>query len=159
MKRFAYAPLAIMLSVVPQIGAAEGETVPFGYLKMPFGGPSGAKQETTYGFSLAQTNSSGSGVNLFDNSRPPLLNLQFKGDELDALKLNGLNVLEKQVRYNVDGTTTTTNNIIWKYVLAGGLTLGMIKWLCERHEWSIHTDGGFWDCGEHDDSSGYSGPG
>ncbi len=135
-----------MLSVIPQIGAAEGEMVPFGYLKMPFGGSSVAKQETTYGFSLAQTNSSSSGVNLFDNSRPPLLNLQFKEDELDAVKLNGLNVLEKQVRYNADGTTTTTNNINWGYVGYGALTLGVIGYLCHRNDWDL------FGCDDHDSS-------
>jgi len=136
MKKFAYAPLAIMLAIVPQVQAGDmgGEVVPFGYLKMPFGGAS-SQQDTTYGFSLAQTNSSVSGMNMFDSERPPLLNLQFKGDELDALKLNGLDVLDKQVTYNADGTTTTSMGINWKYVAAGVAVLGGISYLCARNNW------------------------
>lgn len=133
MKKFAYAPLAIMLAVVPQVQAGD-EIMPFGYMKMPFGG-TGAQQETTYGFSLAQTNSSAPGMNMFDSERPPLLNLQFKGEQLDALKLNGMNVLDKQVTYNADGTTTTNLGINWKYVAAGVLVLGGISYLCARNDW------------------------
>ena len=136
MKKFAYAPLAILLAIVPQVQAGDmgGEVVPFGYLKMHFGSAS-SQQDTTYGFSLAQTNSSASGMNMFDSERPPLLNLQFKGDELDALKLNGLDVLDKQVTYNVDGTTTTSLGINWNYALAGVAIAAGLSYFCARNDW------------------------
>jgi hypothetical protein len=138
MKKFAYAPLAVMLSVVPQIHAGEvgNEIMPFGYFKMPFGGQYVANQKPTYGLALGQTSHIGAGANLSENL-PPLINLQFKGEDLDALNLNGFNVLEKRVTYNANGNESTELGINWKYVAAGVLVVGGLAWACEEHEWDV----------------------
>jgi hypothetical protein len=149
MRKFAYAPLAVMLSVVPQLhaGEIESEIAPFGYFKMPFGGHYVANKKPSYGLALAQTSRSGSGVSLSDNQRPPLLNLQFRGEELDAINLNGFNVLQKQVTYNANGGETTILGVNWKYVAAGVLVVGGTAWVCHKNEWDV------FGCDDDDDDA------
>jgi hypothetical protein len=139
MRKFTYAPLAIMLSVVPQItaGMTDSETVPFRHFKMPFGEHYVSDQQSTYGLALAQTSRSGSTLSPSDSQLPPLLNLQFKGEELDAINLNGFNVLEKQVSYNANGGETTILGVNWKRVAAGALVVGGLAWTCHENEWDV----------------------
>ncbi len=134
MKKFAYAPLAMMMAVAPQ--SHSGEVVPFGYLNMPFG-PGATQEAPAYGFSLAQTETSNSApvANLLDTKRPPLLDLRFKGDELDALELNGVNALNKSITYNADGTTSTEFGLDWQAIVIGGIAAGIIYCALEcRHD-------------------------
>jgi hypothetical protein len=137
MRKLAYVPLAAILSVVPQIHAGEtgNEFLPFGYFNMPFGGHYVTNQKPTYGLAFAQTSHFGSGISLSDNQHPPLLNLQFSGEELNAFNLNGFNVLEKQVTYNANGSETTILGVNWKYVAAGALIIGGAAWACHENDW------------------------
>jgi hypothetical protein len=137
MRKFAYAPLAVMLSVVPQIHAGEtgDELLPFRYFKMPFGEHYVADRKSVYGLALART--SDSSFTLPDNQLPPLLNLQFKGEQLEAINLNGFNVLEKRVTSDTNGSETTVFGVNWKYVAAGALVVGGVTWPCHENDWDV----------------------
>jgi hypothetical protein len=137
MRKFAYAPLAVMLSVVPQIYAGEAgdDLMSSRYFKMPFGEHYVADQKSAYGFASPRTSDS-SGT-LSDNQLPPLLNLQFNGEELDAINLNGFNVLERRVIHNTNGNETTVLGVNWKYVAAGALVAGGVAWPCHESDWDV----------------------
>ncbi len=104
MKQFKYAPLAAMLAVIPQVhaeGPLEEGTIPFAYMNQPFGGATHTQNIPSFGFGVTQGPSSGT-VNLFNPERPPLFNLEYKGDNLAAVNLNGNNVLDIMGRYGYD---------------------------------------------------------
>ena len=123
MKSFKYAPLAVMLAIVPQVNADSltGDVTPYAYLNVPFGGASKTQDETKYGFALGRDGEAGS-LNLSGQGQPPLLSLEFKSDELNAVHLNGTNVLEKHIRYNANGVAETENNINW-WLVGGAVVL------------------------------------
>jgi hypothetical protein len=107
MKQFKYAPLAAMLAVIPQVQAEspldEG-AIPFAYLNQPFGGSSQSQNIPSFGLGVTQGEGSGT-LNLFNPERPPLFNLEYKGDSLTAINLNGNNMLDIMGRfgYNANG--------------------------------------------------------
>jgi hypothetical protein len=129
MRSFKYAPLAVMLAIVPQVNADSlmGDVAPYAYMNVPFGGTTKSQDEMKYGLAMGQGGKSGS-LNLSGQNHPPLLNLEFKGEELNAVHLNGTNVLEKHIRYNANGVAQTENEINWWLVggavLLAGLCIG-----------------------------------
>jgi len=150
-----YAPIAVMLSVMPQVQADSieselgGEIVPYTYLKVPFGGGANTKNDHTFGFAVNQ--SEGDSSKLFANQRPPLFNMEFKGETLNSVKLNGLNIVDKRISYNADGSEKTDYVIQWEYVVGAVVGFGALWAMCEHNEWDL--------C--HDDSKkkkGYSLP-
>ena len=127
MKSFKYAPLAVMLAVVPQVNADTmmgDDVTPYAYLNVPFGGATKSQEQTQYGLALGR-GANGGDLHLNGQGRPPLLNLEFKGDQLDAVHLNGTNVLEKHIRYNANGVATTENEINWWLVGGAALLVGL----------------------------------
>ncbi len=116
MRTFKYAPLAVMLAVVPQVNA-DSMPVPHAYVKVPFSGASPAQETPTFGFALEQNAA-------FNKKSTPMLNLEFKGEELDAVNINGLNVLEKTVTFDANGNAQTQSGINWKIV--GWSALGVV---------------------------------
>lgn len=116
MKHFKYAPLAIMLSIIPQVQAEEDLVgrafIPQAYMKVPFGGVSHEQEKITYGFSIKQNSS-------FSNKHRPMFNLEFRGEELESVNINGMNVLEKRVVYGANGSSETVGGINWEMVAWG----------------------------------------
>ncbi len=143
MRKVAYTLLTIALAVAPQLQA--DEIVPFGYVSIPFGNASNSRPAPSYGFSLAQaqtTTNEAPVVNLFDTDRPALADLRFQGAELSAFEVNGVNSLTEQITYNADGTQTTELVWDWKPFIIGLTGVAIL--------WGILDGGG----GGHDGCSG-----
>ncbi len=129
---------ALLLSA-PTVQAQETttEAVPVVYFNMPFGAAI-TPSEPTYGLKLAQVSKSQtSGVSLFNNRRPALLDFQLQGGEMKALSINGVNTLQQRLVHHADGTTTTQSDINWKYVGWGLLGFGAVWWWCEEQDWDL----------------------
>jgi hypothetical protein len=128
-----------MLSVVPQLhaGEAEADLASFRDFKMPFGEHYVTDRKPAYDLGLTRTSRSGFNTTPPDNKRPPLLSLQFKGEELHAINLNGFNVLEKRVSYAPNGSETTVFKVNWKYVAASALVIEGVAWTSQENDWDV----------------------
>ncbi len=109
-----------MLAVAPNIHADDIDTdaVPMAYFSMPFG--NNADSIPSYGLQLARgQHDREGGVNLFSSA--PYMDLNFRGTEVNAFELNGINTLEKVTTYNVNGDPQTTSSINWWLVGIGAV--------------------------------------
>ena len=155
MRQYKYAPLVVMLSLIPQVQANDLEStmgkspVPYAYLKVPFGGASHTNDETTFGFAVSQSAGANHG-NLFNSRRPPLLNLEYKGDELESVRLNGLNIVDKHISYDANGIQKTNYDIQWEYVVGAVVGIGVLWAVCEDQNWNL--------CGGDHKKKRYSAP-
>ncbi len=136
MKQFKYAPLAAMLAVIPQVHAEspldEG-AVPFAYMNQPFGGTTHTQNIPSFGFGVTQGGASSGTVNLLNPERPPLFNLEYKGDNLAAVNLNGNNVLDIMGRYGYDANGDQSfgdwlSSLSQEQKVALGLAVGLGFW-------------------------------
>jgi len=95
----------------------ETKTIPMAYFSVPFGD---IQQESVpvFGFKVSQTSTDiHSGINLFQNQRPALLDYQMKNGETHAFTINGLNALEKTNVVYADGTSRIESTLNWKVIL------------------------------------------
>ncbi len=138
MKKLIFA-LAALMAVVPQLLANDilpKNLTPVVYLDLPFGGstkstPSYGLQFTRGGFSLDESEQNSSPLN-----GAPVMDLRFRGNELDAFSIHGINTLNKQTILHLDGTTTTEYSVNW-WLVGGLAALGGAWWMCEENDWDL----------------------
>jgi hypothetical protein len=146
MKQFKYAPLAAMLAVIPQVqaqGPLDEGTIPFAYMNQPFGGSTQSQSIPSFGFGVTQSGGSASGsLNLLNPERPPLFNLEYKGEDLTAINLNGNNVLDIMSRFGYDANGEQSvadwlNSLTKEQKVALGIGVGLAVWcvadFCHSH--------------------------
>ena len=121
---------AMCLSAATGLAAAGGssyeEAVPMAYLSIPLGGSGGGLQQTSFGVGLARADyERNAGFNFMSNGKPRIVDVSFRGNELDALSFNGINTLQQKLIHNADGTTTTSTfinpNILIPAVVVGAI--------------------------------------
>lgn len=95
----------------------DNEVMPMLYLEIPIGSKHTMHREAEYGAALGIVGTSqnaferGKVISFMDTDRPRLLDLRFKQDSIDSLKVNGVSLVQKIVTVNADGTTTEESGL------------------------------------------------
>ncbi len=124
LKKYAYAPLAIMLALSAQTSSADNPSnmTSFAYLSIPLGATTQTQSEPTYGFAVSNGNRTN---DLFSSKRPRLFDMSFRKNQLDNMQIHGISALEKTITHNANGTTDTTFGVNTGALVAGLVATGI----------------------------------